>query len=89
MQFCKSFPVLRRDVQDHSSDGSHRMAGLSLEGKPNVQKWLDRNSARPGTAKGLDVPEPNPIKKMANDPEAAKKAIEDAKNMMVSTDAKK
>ena len=76
-------------VQDHSSDGSHRMAGLSLEGKPNVQKWLDRNSARPGTAKGLDVPEPNPIKKMANDPEAAKKAIEDAKNMMVSTDAKK
>lgn len=63
-------------------------AGLSLEDKPNVQAWLDRCSARPATSKGLDVPEPNKMKKMADDPEAAKKAVEDAQKMMVSTAGK-
>ena len=36
----------------------------------------------------MDVPEPNKVKKMENDPEAAKKAVEDAQNMMVSTAGK-
>lgn len=48
-------------------------AGLSLEGKPNLQKWVERCLARPATSRGLDVPEPNKAKGLKNDPAAADK----------------
>ncbi len=46
---------------------------------------MDRIGARPAVQKGLDIPEPNKMKEMKDNPEAAKKAIEDAQKMMVST----
>ncbi|KAK9864876.1 hypothetical protein WJX84_006678 [Apatococcus fuscideae] len=52
---------------------SSAVAGLSLEGKPNLQKWIERCLARPATSRGLDVPEPNKAKGLKNDPAAADK----------------
>ena len=62
--------------------------GLSLDGKPNLQRWVDRCEARPATSRGLDLPEPNQLKAMMKDPEAADKAFADVKKMSVDTQAK-
>ena len=35
---------------------SHEWAGLSIEGLPNVRRWLDTLSAREGVQRGLTVP---------------------------------
>ena len=63
-------------------------AGLSLEGKPNLQHWVDRCQARPAVSRGLDLPEPNKLKAMMNDPAAADKAFAEVKNMSVDATKK-
>ena len=35
---------------------SHEWAGLSIDGMPNVRRWLDTLSARPAVKRGLAVP---------------------------------
>ena len=37
----------------------HKWAGVSVEGLPGVQRWLDANYARPAVQRGLAVPQEN------------------------------
>ncbi|KAK9853376.1 hypothetical protein WJX84_004837 [Apatococcus fuscideae] len=64
------------------------IAGISMDDKPNLQKWVDRCMARPATSKGLDVPEPNPMKTSVGDPEAFQKRIADVQKISIGTDKK-
>lgn len=63
-------------------------AGLSLDTYPNIKAWIERIEGREAVKEGLDVPEPNSLKAALDDPEAMKRAIAEAQNMMVSTKAK-
>ena len=49
--------------------------GISLEDKPNINRWVAAIDARPAVVKGLDVPVPNMIK-AAQKEAAAKKAAQ-------------
>ena len=62
---------------------------MSLDDKPNLQKWVERVQGRPAVQRGLDVPEPSKIVEATKDPELAKKMIEDAQKMQISSEAKK
>ena len=35
---------------------TYKWSGVSIEGLPNLQPWLDANKEMPGMQKGLDVP---------------------------------
>ncbi|KAK9810507.1 hypothetical protein WJX72_011963 [[Myrmecia] bisecta] len=61
---------------------AHEFAGISLADKPHLKAWLERIEARPAVQRGLDVPEPNLIKQARQDPELAKRMVEEAKAKM-------
>lgn len=65
--------------------GAH--AGIAMDDKPNLQKWVDKCVARPATSRGLDVPESNPLKS-APDDEAFEKRIAEVQKMSVGADRK-
>lgn len=66
-----TFPWVRR----------YEYSGISIEGLPNLQAWLDRIASRPAVIRGLDVPIPqSEIAKRT--PEEQKRLIELAKNMV-------
>ncbi|KAK9810083.1 hypothetical protein WJX72_004467 [[Myrmecia] bisecta] len=67
---------------------SHDWAGVSLDDKPHLKAWLEKIEKRPAVQCGLDVPEPNMVKKAKEDPEFAKQKIQEAQAMMVSTQKK-
>jgi len=67
----------------------HDWSGVSLDDKPNLQKWVERIQGRPAVQRGLDVPEPSKIVEATKNPELAKKMIEDAQKMQISSEAKK
>lgn len=60
-------------------------AGLSLDKYPKIQAWLEKIGERPAVMEGVDIPEPNMIKKAIEDPELMKKLVADAQSMMAST----
>ena len=45
------------DIANYSWVRSHEWAGISVDGLPNVQRWLAAISSRPAVKKGLDIPE--------------------------------
>ena len=60
-------------------------SGLDLKQFPNVSAWYDRITARPATQKGFAIPNESQLRnaavaqKLKEDPEAQKKAEENAK----------
>jgi hypothetical protein len=58
-------------------------AGLDLDEFPSVKNWMEKIAARPAVKEGMDVPEPNALKELMNDPEKMKQFIADAQAMMV------
>ena len=42
-------------------------AGINIDDFPTLKAWEERMEARPGVAKGKDVPEPNKIKELLKD----------------------
>ncbi len=59
---------------------TYRWSGVSREGLPNLDRWLEKLKQRPGCRQGIQVPEPPPEKKLEGD--AADKFIKGARNML-------
>ena len=59
-----------------------------MDSMPNLQRWVDRCQARPAVSRGLDLPEPNKLKAVMNDPAAADKAFAEVKNMSIDASKK-
>lgn len=77
-----SAPSFTAEHQSSERLYSHVCAGLSLEDKPNLQKWVERNLARQAVIRGLNLPTPNKLleePEFHKDPEALQKAIDDVK----------
>ncbi|KAK9845992.1 hypothetical protein WJX81_007901 [Elliptochloris bilobata] len=64
----------------------HSVAGIPLDDMPSLQAWLARIEARPAVQRGLDVPEPNGVRAMA-DPAKAAAIVEEVRRMSVSAKA--
>ena len=62
--------------------GAH--AGIAMDDKPNLQKWVDKCVARPATSRGLDVPESNPLKSAPDDEAFEKRIAEVQKDVSVA-----
>jgi glutathione S-transferase len=48
-------------------------AGVDIEEFPELKKWEERMAARPSVKKGADVPEPNTLRQLMKDKDAADK----------------
>jgi glutathione S-transferase/GST-like protein len=49
------------DIANYSWIRSHKWARVSVDGLPNLQRWMDDLAARPGIQRGCQVP-PSPGK---------------------------
>lgn len=58
---------------------SHEWVGVSVEGLPNVQRWLAAIGERPAVVRGLAVPKPREI----SSEDAAKERVETARKLLV------
>jgi len=59
---------------------TYKWSGVSIEGLPNLKRWLDAIRARPACERGIAVPVM--AKNMLKDEEAAKKFAEDAQKIL-------
>ncbi len=59
---------------------TYKWSGVSIEGLPNLKRWLDTIRARPGCGAGLEVP--HKVKNLVKDEEAAKKFAENARKSL-------
>jgi GST-like protein len=55
---------------------TYKWSGVSIDGLPNLRRWLDAIRERPGCQKGIEVP--FKVKSLLKDDEAAKKFAENA-----------
>jgi glutathione S-transferase len=60
-------------------------AGIDVAEFPNIEKWMHKIAKRPAVKEGLDIPEPNMMKEVLENPEKMKQMIADAQAMMVRT----
>lgn len=63
---------------------THKWSGISIDGLPNLQRWLDAIMARPGVQKGITVPEDMRARIRDDDEDAAKKFAEQARRIVVT-----
>ncbi len=63
------------DIALHSWVAGHEWSGVSIDGLPGLQRWLDLVGARPAVQKGRAVPPPL-------SPEERAKTVESAKKML-------
>lgn len=63
---------------------THKWSGISIDGLPNLQRWLDAIMARPGVQKGITVPEDMRARIRDDDEDAAKKFAEEARRIVVT-----
>jgi GST-like protein len=59
---------------------TYKWSGVSIEGLPNVRRWLDAIRERPGCQRGIEVP--FKVKSLLKDEEAAKKFAENAQKTL-------
>ena len=59
---------------------TYKWSGVSIEGLPNLRRWLDAIRERPGCQRGIEVP--FKIKSLLEDEEAAKKFAENAQKTL-------
>jgi glutathione S-transferase len=59
---------------------TYRWSGVSIDGLPNMRRWLDAIRERPGCQRGIEVP--FKIKSLMKDEKAAKKFAENAQKTL-------
>jgi glutathione S-transferase len=59
---------------------TYKWSGVSIEGLPNLKRWLDAIRARPAVERGLAVPVA--VKNLVDDEDAAKKFAENARKTL-------
>jgi GST-like protein len=59
---------------------TYKWSGVSIEGLPNLRRWMDAIRERPGCQRGLDVP--FRIKSLIKDKDAAQKFAENAQKTL-------
>ncbi|HIF94400.1 MAG: glutathione binding-like protein [Myxococcales bacterium] len=59
---------------------TYRWSGVSIDGLPNMRRWLDAIRERPGCQRGIDVP--FKVKSLMKDEKAAKKFAENAQKTL-------
>lgn len=59
---------------------THHWSGISLDGLPHVQRWIDSIAARPAAQRGITIPEDNSAR--MREPEKAAQMIEEARKMV-------
>ena len=59
---------------------TYKWSGVSIDGLPNLKRWMDAIRARPGCSAGLEVP--HKVKNLVKDEEAAKKFAENARRSL-------
>jgi GST-like protein len=52
------------DIASWSWVRGYKWSGVSIDGLPNLQRWLDAIAARPAVQRGVDVPEPTDLEEM-------------------------
>jgi len=67
------------DIANWAWVRTHNWSGVSLEGLPNLERWVTQLAARPACQRGIEVPV-RPLKPV--DPEAARKFVEAARRMV-------
>ncbi|BBE35172.1 glutathione S-transferase family protein [Sphingosinicella microcystinivorans] len=63
---------------------THKWSGISIDGLPNLQRWLEAIMARPGVQKGITVPEDMRARIRDDDEDSAKKFAEQARKIVVT-----
>jgi len=59
---------------------TYRWSGVSRDGLPNLDRWLEQMKNRAGCRAGVDVPEPRPVEELKGEDE--KKFVDRAQNML-------
>lgn len=59
---------------------TYKWSGVSIDGLPNLRRWLDAIRERPGCQRGIEVP--FKVKSLIKDEEAAKKFAENAQKTL-------
>ncbi len=59
---------------------TYKWSGVSIEGLPNLKRWLDAIRARPAVERGIAVP--TKVKNLVDDEEAAKKFAQNAQKSL-------
>ena len=63
---------------------THKWSGISIDGLPNLQRWLEAIMARPAVQKGITVPEDMRARIRDDDEDSAKKFAEQARKIVVT-----
>ena len=63
---------------------THKWSGISIDGLPSVQRWLEAIMARPAVQKGITVPEDMRARIRDDDEDSAKKFAEQARKIVVT-----
>jgi len=63
---------------------THKWSGISIDGLPNLQRWLEAIMARPGVQKGITVPEDMRARIRDDDEDSARKFAEQARTIVVT-----
>ncbi|OYU43710.1 MAG: hypothetical protein CFE44_16910 [Burkholderiales bacterium PBB4] len=59
----------------------HKWSGVSTEGMPHLQRWIDTIRARPAVQKGIEMP-PSNLNMRVDDESKAKQFAEEARKMV-------
>ena len=64
---------------------------MSIDGLPNLQRWLKTMNERPGVQKGMEIPEPTDVAKLlaeSDEKEAGGQLVKAGRSMLVGADEK-
>jgi len=60
------------DIASWSWVRGYKWSGLTLDGLPHLERWLDTIAQRPAVKRGVDVPEPVDLEEMLRKADEAK-----------------
>ncbi|MBB4633166.1 glutathione S-transferase family protein [Sphingosinicella soli] len=63
---------------------THKWSGISIDGLPNLQRWLEAIMTRPAVQKGITVPEDMRARIRDEDEDSARKFAEQARKIVVT-----
>ena len=68
------------DIANWSWARTHKWSGVSIEGLPNLKRWLDAIRARPAVARGIEVPVA--VQNLVDDEDAARRFADNARKTL-------